>query len=102
MNQTKLIQEELPALWWCSANIHKDTTINHPRPVTKAGAMLPPDLHRTQGKLYWTRGAAEALLLAWALREDGKRAEVYWEVGERGLVVFAGSDMGTDCCLLRR
>ncbi len=102
MNRTKLIHDELNALWWTSANINKETKADHLKPVSKSGAMLLPILHKTYGKLYWTRGAAEALLLVWAFRGDGRRAEVYWEVGERGLVVFAGSHMGSDCCLLRR
>ena len=102
MNRTKLIQDELNALWWTSANVNMETKVDHLKPVSKSGALLLPVMHRTHGKLYWTRGSAEALLLAWAFREDGRRAEVYWEVGERGLVVFAGSPIGSNCCLQRR
>ncbi len=99
MNRTKLIQDELKALWWFSANIHKDVWTNLLTPVTKSGALLLPELHKTHGKLYWTRGAAEVEEGRW---EDGRRAEVYWEVGERGLVVFSGPMLGTaDCCLRR-
>ena len=68
--------------------------------VSKSAAAVIPDIPKIQGKLYWTRGAAEAVLLAWAIREDGKRAEVFWESGERGLIVFSGP-LGVECCFRR-
>ncbi len=105
MNRTKLIQDELKALWWFSTNIQRDTQVDHLKPVTKSGAIRLPKLNKTHGKLFWTRGAAEALILLWAIREEGRQGEIYWEVGERGLVVFSGPPIGVypdDCCLQRR
>jgi len=100
MNRTKLIQDELKALWWFSTNVGKDTKTEHLIPVTKSGAARLPEITKTHGKLYWTRGSAEALLLTWALREDGRRAEVFWEKGERGLIVYSGP-FPNDCCSRR-
>ena len=100
MNRTKLIQEELKTLYWFSSNTNSTTRTDHLIPESKSAAAVLPDIPKIQGKLYWTRGAAEAVLLAWAIREDGKRGEVFWESGERGLVVFSGP-LGMECCFRR-
>ena len=96
MNRTKLIAGGLKTLYWFSSNTTSTTKTDHLIPVCKSAASVIPDIPKTQGKLYWTRGAAEAVLLAWAIREDGKRAEVFWESGERGLIVFSGP-LGIEC-----
>ena len=106
MNRTKLIAEELKTLYWFSSTTNSSTRTDHLIPVTKSAAAVLPDIPKSQGKLYWTRGAAEAVLLAWAIREDGKRAEVFWESGERGLIAFSrplGVSLAgrVECCFRR-